>query len=541
MERWRWATEGSPLRGREVALVALLLAAAGAVVYYPHVLHGGFYSDDWSLSAIYRLPQPDYGRAVHLLDGILGARPLLARLQPVPHVLFGLHTRPHLALAVALGVLTSLCLFAFLRTAGLARVHALAVAALALMYPWSDGVRLWTTGSVNQVALCLGLAGAAIALRGMSRPRLRGAGAHALALVLYAAAVLTYESVGLLLMLVGALYVIAGPWRVAWPRWLADVVVIGSLLAWSRARSAEVRFVPSLDQVLDDVSAFAHQAWSVIGLSVRPFLVSPAVPIAAASVLTLLLVVRFPSEPNERRALFRWLAVAGGAAIAALAAWAPFVGSTLHPLDAGVNSRVNMVAGPALVLGVYALAAAAGVLVFRGRRRAWAPAVPLAIAAVLAVGYAYRVRGDIVLWDRAAALQRDVLGAIARALPAGPPAGTTVYTYGHAADVAPGIPIFSAPWDLQGAIQTRYRASDRAFPLVVDAHLVCGATGVYPVATPHVYGVLGQGYGPAQGAPYGRAVVVDVRTARAVEITDRSACTRAAAAVRPGPIILQLP
>ena len=106
---------------------------------------------------------------------------------------------------------------------------------------------------------------------------------------------------------------------------------------------------------------------------------------------------------------------------------------------------------------------------------------------------------------------------------------------------APGIPIFSVPWDLQGAIQTRYHPSDQGFPLVVDAHLVCTATGVYPVAAPHVYGVLGQGYGPAQGAAYGHAVLVDVRTARAVAITDRSNCTRAAAAVRPGPIILQLP
>src|SRR5213592_2825439 len=86
-----------------------------------------------------------------------------------------------------------------------------------------------------------------------------------------------------------------------------------------------------------------------------------------------------------------------------------------------------------------------------------------------AAGYAYRVRGDIVLWDRAAAMQQDVLRSIARALPTGPPPATTIYTYGHAADVAPGIPIFSVPWDLQGAVQTRYHPSDRGFPLVVDA------------------------------------------------------------------------
>src|SRR5207247_10674065 len=128
--------------------------------------------------------------------------------------------------------------------AGLEPVHALAVAGLALVYPWSDGVRLWATGSLNQVAVCLGLAGATIALRGVAAPRLRGVAVHGLAVLLYAAAVLTYESVGLLLMLAGALYVGRARWRVVWPRWLADVLVVGALLAWSRARSADVRVVP---------------------------------------------------------------------------------------------------------------------------------------------------------------------------------------------------------------------------------------------------------------------------------------------------------
>jgi hypothetical protein len=538
---WRWALGSTPLGARELVLGGVLLAAAGAAVYYPHVLHGGFYSDDWSLSTFYRLPTPDYGRAVDVLDHILGARPLLARLQPVSHALFGLDFRGHLALAALLGVLTSTCLFAFLRVTELEPLHALAVAGLALIYPWSDGARLWTTGSVNQVALCLGLAGAAVALRGLSARSRRAVALHVLALVLYAGAVLTYESVGPLLLLAGVLYVIRTSWRAAWPRWTADVLVVGSLLAWSRAKSAEVRFVPSVDQVLDDVAEFLRQAWSVVGLSVRPFLVTPAVPIAAVAVLLLLLVLRFPREPAARRALFRWLTIAGGALVALVAAWAPFLGSTLHPLDTGINGRVNMVAGPALVLCVYSLAGAAGVLACRGRWRAWAPAVPLATAAVLAAGYAYRVRGDIVLWDRAAAMQADVLRAIDRALPARPPAGTTIYTYGHAADLAPGIPIFSVPWDLQGAIQSRYDASDHAYPLVVDAHLVCTARTVYPVAAPHVYGVLGGGYGPAQGAVYGRAVVIDVRTARARPIADRGSCRQAAAAVQPGPIILQFP
>jgi hypothetical protein len=531
---WRWSIGPFPLGGRELVIVGALLGALAAALYYPHVLHGGFYSDDWLLSSTYRLPTPDLSR---IADTDSSGRIVLPWLKTITHALFGLHFRGHLAAAAALGAATSLFFYAFLRAVGWERLHAGLVAALVLTFPWSDSARLWTTGAANQFAICFALLGVIVALRGVGSAR-RGWAWHLLAVGLYAVAALTYESVGVLTLLAGLVYRLRAPWRRVLTRWVTDVAVVAPILIWSHERTARFRALPNLDQAGRDVPEFARQVWSLLGLAVRPFSIPVAIPVAGVAALLILLALRFPRDAAARTQLRRWATTAVAGLVATIAAWVAFPGTGLYPTSGGLDNRVNLAAAPALLVVLYALAVVGGVLAFQGRWRPWAPAVPIAVAAFLGLGYCYGVRGDIILWDRAAAAQNVVLDSVARALPPRPHPGTTIYTAGEAATVAPGISIFSVPWDLNYALKLRWHdVTLRGFPLVGTAGIECGQAGVRAVAPPNPVGVIPGGYDASTSSGYGHAVVVSVPTARALPINDRSTCERIRASVVAGPII----
>jgi hypothetical protein len=57
-------------------------------------------------------------------------------------------------MAIALGVATSVCFYAFLRALSIEPIHAAAIALLSLLFPWSEAARLWPTASINNLAVC---------------------------------------------------------------------------------------------------------------------------------------------------------------------------------------------------------------------------------------------------------------------------------------------------------------------------------------------------------------------------------------------------
>jgi hypothetical protein len=147
-------------------------------------------------------------------------------------------------------------------------------------------------------------------------------------------------------------------------------------------------------------------------------------------------------------------------------------------------------------------------------------------AIVLAVEYGLTIGRDAGAWDRAAAMQRQVIGAVRLALPR-PPSGSVVYAFGFPIESAPGVPVFVAPYDLGSAVALAWNdPSLSAYPVVPGSAFVCGARSISmrnwntPI------------HGTAQQAPYGRAFVIDVSRARAVRIADRAACLSATQAVR---------
>jgi hypothetical protein len=119
---WRIVTERRSATPASVAAIAACLLALGFAVNASHVAHGGFYSDDWSRAAAFR-----FGgyvtQTADLWRDVVPGRPVHALLTPLPHALFGLEPRWHLAAAIVLAVSASVALFGFLRALGVAVQH----------------------------------------------------------------------------------------------------------------------------------------------------------------------------------------------------------------------------------------------------------------------------------------------------------------------------------------------------------------------------------------------------------------------------------
>lgn len=172
----------------------------------------------------------------------------------------------------------------------------------------------------------------------------------------------------------------------------------------------------------------------------------------------------------------RWIVLGAGGVILAAASYALFVpGDGFYvPLQPGVGNRVNAFAALGLVAVAYAVAMLAAEAVAAIARDARRPAaVGAVLVTALAVGYVIQIERDTTDWDRAGALQSRILGQLARAVPH-PPRGATFVTFGHPA-YSKGIPVFAAPWDLNGAVQLLWRdGSLTGYPAVAGLRFACG-------------------------------------------------------------------
>jgi hypothetical protein len=520
----------APVTARESAVASATALVAVATVWAPHVLRGGFYwADDWYQARLYMFSD-GHGLLANQNGHTSQFSPVLGVLLAIPYRLFGLHTPLHLALALVLSGATAAAFYLLLRTLGLDRRDAGMIAALALFFPWADSSRLWTTGSINNVAVIFFFAGLVVSLHGL---RASGRRARVLALLgttLYVLAVLTYEVVGGVVLLVVLVYAWWGGWRPAWRRWMLDLIAVVPALAfvWLRQPSHHTDH-PSLRWQLGHAGRIAHGATALLWEALIPG-GAPGLAVAGVVVVVLVgvLVARYALDVADpaRALLSRWLWIAAASVLAIGLAYSPYVPGLgkYVPSAPGLANRINLLAAFGYAVLVYALVKLAGLLVARAARREVAAVIVSLLCAAIVLAYAATDRKDERQWDRATRVANHELDTVAR-LVRDPRPGTVIYAFGDPNYVAPGVPVFSVGGDLDNAVKVRLRSLRAdALPMRPTSRWSCGPQGMYP-----------RDFGPRQGATYGRGIFVSVPRRLAVTVDSQAACRRWSRRLSAGP------
>jgi hypothetical protein len=489
---------------KELALALAGFLVLGAALFGPQVARGGFYWDDWQNSANVHVTDADSSLFASLDRGTLrpvfGYRPVLTILLVVEHWALGEDPAPHLAMAALFGVLTAWALYLLLRTCGLAPLESCVPAALLLVFPWTDSTRLWATASFDTLAVALYLLGAGLAVSGMRRrwPTIAS-------LALYLVACWTYEVVSVAVLFSVALYLCVAPRRDALRRFALDACVVAvALLVVVTGTS---RTPQSLSSQVHHAGTLASQAFSLLSRALVP--VGSGLP-GVVGLIVLVAVCAYGFARGERR----WLAVTGLGALCVVAGYTLFVPAAPYyePLAPGTTNRMNVLAAVGYAVLVYGLVR---ILVRR-------PAIAVAVCALIGAGYVVKVANDEGGWQRSARLQAQVLDAVPRTTP-----GMTYYTFKAATFAAPGVPVFSLPFDLKAAVRLRdHTHLAAAYPILGGTVVQCAPDLVYPT---------GGTYGRVHGAHYRHAVFVDVRRRQAITIRTRGQCLRERTLLGAGP------
>jgi hypothetical protein len=446
--------------------------------------------------------------------------PVLGVLLAIPYRLFGLHTPLHLTLALVLSAAASTAFYVLLRTLGLERRHTGMIAALVLFFPWADSSRLWTTGSMNNAAVIFFFAGLIVSLCG-----LRAGGRRALVLALlgttlYVLAVLTYEVVGGVVLLVVLVYTWWSGWGRAWRRWMLDLIGVVPSLAfvWLRQPTHHTEH-PSLGWQLAHGGRIARGAAALLWDALIPGAPGAAVAGAVLVVAAGALVARSTLDDHDptRAALSRWLSIAAASVVAIGAAYSPYVPGLgkYVPGAPGVGNRVNLLAAFGYAVLVYALVTLAGLLVARVARRKGAAVIGTLLCGAIVLAYTAVDRQHGRTWDQATRVADHELDTVARLVP-DPRPGTVSSVFGDPNYVAPGVPVFAIAGDLNNAVKVRLRTRRAdAYPMRPTTRWSCEAPEMYP---------RDSSFGPRQGARYGRGIFVSGSRGFAVTIDSPAAC-----------------
>lgn len=512
------------------------MVALNALVFVKQIRHGGFAEDDWYLQAIVR-----YGyhgitastiQAVH--HGPIGAmRELwpLFRDRPVGDVLyglsywaFGLHLAPYMALCEGAWLLACLLVYILLRRLDLGAAPAALIALLASLIPYGDAVRFWAEGAQSELALCLFLLGAILAVRSLAEAGRPAIIRHAPATLLFLLSVLLYQqTVGLVLAL-GPLYLWrCRSWRGALARWAPDaglcLLAVGLLSRYS--------IHPRGPITLGRIEFIYGHAIAILAAGVYPFgnpgSRLPAIVMLAIAALALVVWIVQPRGSWLRRDLAPWLALALGGLVWALGAYAALVPAVGYdPLLGGGENRINFIAQFGDVAFILAVAALAATLI----AAAACASVPvtsllLVFAGILAGNYLSATMSDRDRWVSAFQAQRQILTAVASGFttPASHPPRSTIFVGGVPSDYN-GVPVFNGPYQIKAGLALYlHDPTVGGVPVLPGGALTC-APGVVAYS---VYGAT---------APYGRSIAVNVAVPqRQIAIADAASCALASRVV----------
>jgi hypothetical protein len=526
-------TDSAP-RPLELAVAAALLGLLSVATYGSHVRHAGFVTDDWSLRETWliRTHGSDFGEVANFL-GLFGARPALGLYLAIVQATLGFHQGLHLALAVLMAILLSLAFYLLLRTLRLPPLAAGVIAALTLIFPGSDSLRLWAVMGDGSWALTLLVLGAVLSLwslgdNGWRAWLLRGGG-----LALYALSLLTYE-IGIVALATSVLlYRCKASWRKAAVAWAEDLVVVGLVYLLATRKAAVERLGPAdtLDHALD----IARDAFRLTGTQVLRLGVSAEVALAAAvlvMVAAALVRRRLAADDPVRWEIRRWLITIGLSSVMTIAAYAVYATGWrgYDPLAPGLENRVNALATLPLVTIAYALGALAALLIIQRfpRWRSWVVVAPAILGLLLAVSYFNTTRDHAATWTAGYRRAQGVLNLMYERMPK-PTPGSLVLSFGQSAYESPGIPVWAARWDLDSAVALRYGdLSLSALPAFQGTTIECGHASARPV-NPGLPVYLG-----SDTRPYGKLYLFSA-DGRWAAPRNRKECLRIAPGFVPGP------
>jgi hypothetical protein len=526
---------GRPFGWREFGLALLGLSVVAALALGPNVRHGGFFIDDWSSAAGSLQPpgSPDVGSALSYFADLTIYRPVLVLYVPSTYFAFGMHISYYLAFAAVLAVVAAGLFYGVLRTLGVPWIHAWLIAALTIVFPWSDSTRLWATGGQVTLSIVFALAGLLIALTGLKRRDLRW---HALAAPLYLLSILTYEVALPLIASLGVLYWAQAGWREAKQRWLIDGGIAAAGGIWVGTHT--VRTASGVGGDFDHLKQILTGGKEMLGRS--GWALEPAHTTLVLGGITALLAlgwmayVALPERFGGRRqwGLRGWVLMTGGGLAAAALGWAMFIPADPYytPSVYGVTNRVNGLAAFGLVLTVYGALGIFGSFVgqLRPRRGVLATVVTVLLGSVLLASYTHVLRRHTQIWNTAALAQSAALRQIRAELPR-LPHRTTLFTTSYPANQTLGVPILAYNLELDGMVKMEYEdMSLSAAPVVPENQLVCRADTVSLERPPE----------PPITAKYGAVRLLDLQTGRKSAPRSQRECRRVVGHYVPGPLYL---
>ena len=519
-----------------IAACAALSAVIGAwfVIAVRQVADGGFYSDDWAIQEHWKFD--GYSGAVSRLFETLGSKPLLAVALPAPYEAFGSNPVWHQLLAAGLALASAGMFYLVLRKLHFRTRDAAPIALIALLFPWASAVRLWPTGSMNNIAVLLLFAGFLLALRGLGVRGWRGLLVHIAAAACYAASILFYETTTVVALTLWPAYAWLHGWRPAVPRALLDISAAGAAAVYSAANTEKT--VNDISYQLSHLQTMVRDGADLLAASLVPVSLPDEFPPAltiltlASVFVTLAVAVLRRRSPRATgagsRDAMRWAAI-GALALAVLAlCWAIYLPSSFTPTQPGLWDRINILALYPIAVFVYAVLRTAGCLI---SEKGYALAI--AGSVVLVVGYIVQDVRHQRDWARSWSLQETVLTDVVRAAP---PDGSVVLTFGHPAEVAPSVPVFNASWDLFAAARVRTGEPDiDAYPVYTGSRLRCSLDGVTIDYLASPYDIDPTDNGTPRTPNYDQVVFVDVSHGQHAVIRSRDECRDALRELTLGP------
>ena len=547
-----------PTRGRaspsprELTAAAIFLTVVAGAFFWSHIRHGGLYLDDWESVSLARF---DTHGLFHILLPSWtnpGNRPLHNLDYSIILAILGNHQHAFPAYTALCTAAVSLVVYALLRVLDVGRVYALIIALLIMVYPFADSTHLWFSSTDSDVTIVLYVLGVIVAIRGLHQSGRSAIAHHIVAVALFACSIMIYESTASLIMLTGLLYWRLAGRRAAIRRWAVDIGCAVLLLLLFTRNSALPR-TDGISALTLHAQLIYEQSLTILARTVVPLNIDQT-PVLIGTLVTLiggaLLYWRLPRDDRLSSPLGHWLLFVLSALIITISAFAMFIPAASYyvPFAAGVGNRVDAVPAIGLVFAAFGVYMVLGMLVGWTLHaiRAMVTRVPnnsgvlaaniavtvgISLTLLTGVRWAHLQHEDAAAWNLASSYQLRALDRIRQLVPH-PNRYESLLVFGGPAYTRPGVPVFAATWDLQGAVETYYNDFTlTAIPIISGVNLSCMTKGI----------TSSLGTGPTGGFPYGQTTLVDIQSGRVMRPENHKQCAVALPMLQPGPLTLLAP